>query len=276
MEQSSQIANNSQPSAGSPRLTIRIGKNSLSFSAIEQSAEESLLFQPFTVKSGISMAANLRQAFQECGLLQRQWQRARVLVDAPVIMIPLEEFEESDYEICYRHCLTGHDSDEILYNVLPSLNAIAVFSMNKDLKMVISDHIADAKYEHVCSSVWRHLHRRSFTGTRKKLYGYFHDRQLCIFQFAQHRFRFVNSYDVTRAHNAVYYLLYVWKQLALNQQKDELHLVGDIPEKEELQAELHKYLQNVYIINPVADFNRAPLTNMKGLPYDLMTFYLGK
>lgn len=276
MEQSLQTTNSSQQSVRSPRLTIRIGKNSLSFSAVEQNAEESLLFQPFTVKSGISMAANLRQAFQECGLLQRQWQRARVLVDTPVIMIPLEEFEENDYETYYHHCLTGHDNDEILYNVLPSLNAIAVFAMNKDLKMVIGDHIADVKYEHVCSSVWRHLHRRSFTGTRKKLYGYFHDRQLCIFQFVQNRFRFVNSYEVTHAHNAVYFLLYVWKQLALNQQKDELHLVGDIPEKEELLEELHKYLQNIYVINPAADFNHAPITAMKGLPYDLLTFYLGK
>ena len=33
---------------------------------------------PYTVKSGVSMAANLRQAFKESELLQRGYQKVRV------------------------------------------------------------------------------------------------------------------------------------------------------------------------------------------------------
>jgi len=258
------------------RLTIRISKGSLSFSAVQKDAENQLLYHPYTVRSGISMAANLREAFQEDDILSLDWQRVLVLLDSPVLVIPTEEFQEDSYETYYHHCMSGHENDDIMFNVLPSLNAVAVYAINKDLKMVIHDHFQDVKIEHLCVSVWRHLHRRSFTGTRRKLYGYFHDKQLNICSFAQNRFRFINTYDVSHAHDATYFLLYVWKQLALDQRKDELHIAGDIPEKEELFAELRKYLQNIYAINPSADFNRAPITSIQGLPYDLMTFYLGK
>jgi hypothetical protein len=76
---------------------------------------------------------------------------------------------------------------------------------------------------------------------------------------------------VHHAHDALYFLLYVWKQLMLQQETDELHLVGELPEQEWLMGELKKYVQKVYVINPSAEFNRAPATKIKGMPFDLMT-----
>ena len=48
----------------------------------------------------------------------------------------------------------------------------------------------------------------------------------------------------------------------------------DIQDSEWLLAELKKYLQNAYIINPSADFNRAQVTEIKGMPYDLQTLFV--
>ena len=167
--------------------------------------------------------------------------------------------------------MEGHT---IISNVIPPLNAVAVYSIHKDLRTVIEDHFEDVKYNHLCIPVWNNLHRRSFTGQRRKLYGYFHGRQLEVFAFQQNRFRFSNSYQVPRMKDAVYFLLYVWKQLGMDQMKDELHLVGNIPYREELMTELHQYVQNAFVINPTAEFNRAPVTQVKDMPYDLMAFYL--
>ena len=53
-----------------------------------------------------------------------------------------------------------------------------------------------------------------------------------------------------------------------------MHIVGDIPDRDWLFAELRKYLQKAYIINPSADFNRVPVTNIKGMPYHLLTLFV--
>jgi hypothetical protein len=50
-----------------------------------------------------------------------------------------------------------------------------------------------------------------------------------------------------------------------------MHLVGEIPEKDWLMQELRRYLQKAYALNPTAEFNRAPATQIKNMPFDLMT-----
>ena len=255
------------------RLTIRIGRGTMSFSMPTEDGQ-GVIYEPYVVKSGVSMAANLREAFNNSDLLFNPPPRVRILLDSDVLMVPVESFDEQLKDAMFQHAFPGREQDLIYYNVLPDLNAVAVFSMNKDLRLVVDDHFQDVRLVTAVSPVWRHLHQRSFTGTRFKLYGYFHERHLDVFSFQQNRFKFCNSFEAGRSHDALYFLLYVWHQLQLDAEYDELHLVGDIPEQEWLVSELKKYLQKPYVINPVADFNRHCVTEIKSMPYDLQTLYV--
>ena len=220
------------------------------------------------------MAANLREAFRESELLGRGYERAVVLTDAPVLMVPVDEFREESKETLYRHAFSGAEGDVVLYNVLPALHAVAVFAVNKDFKLVVDDHFEEATFVALCSPVWNYLHQRSFTGNRRKLYGYFHDKKLEIVGYDKNRFKFCNSFAVNNPNDALYFLLGVWKQLGLEAERDELHLVGDIIERDALLEEAQRYVKRVFYINPSGEFNRAPVTQIKGMPYDLITLYL--
>ena len=57
--------------------------------------------------------------------------------------------------------------------------------------------------------------------------------------------------------NVVYYLLYIWQQLGFDQQKDELYLIGRVPDQEHTLRELHRFLAEVAFIHPAAEFKRA-------------------
>ncbi len=257
-----------------PRLTMRIGQYSLSFSAIKTGDARDIVFEPYTVKSGMSMAANLREALKEIDIINNGWQRAEALIDSPVLMIPVDLFDAGQKEVLYHNAITGHERETVIYNVLPSLNVVAVFSINKDLKLVIDDNFNDVRYTHVCVSVWNHLYRKSFTGVRMKLYAYFHDKKLDVFSFRQNRFRFTNSFSTNLAPDAVYFILNIWKQLAFNNKRDELHLAGDLPDRETLEKELRQFIQNVYVVNPGAEFSNSPIAEIKNIPYDLITHFL--
>lgn len=255
------------------RITLRFSRNTLSFSAIDKTTSGQLRFQPYIVKSGISMAANLREAFKEDNMLQEEYDRAQVLPDSPVLLIPVEEFKEDSLEMLYNHAFLKHEGELIKHIVLPELNVIAAFAVNKDLNVVLNDHFSDIRFIPTMLPVWNYLHRRSFTGIHKKLYGYFHDQKLDIFSFDKNRFKFANVFDTPHSKDAVYFLLYVWKQLNLDTHHDELYIVGDIPEREKLVSMLKLYLQKVFAINPSALLNRAPITQIKGLPFDLLALY---
>ena len=260
---------------GKQRLTIRVGKSTLSFAMSDMGGNgQPIAYEPYVIKSGISMAANLRSAFKTVELLSGSPVRVFVMIDTPALMVPVEQFEEPEAEPLYQATLIQDQPLSITYNVLPDLNAVAVFGINKDLRLVITDHFPQARFIHVMEPVWRHLYRRSFTGHHEKLYAYFHDGQADIFAFQQSRFRFCNAYETAHARDAVYFLLNVWKTLQLDAEADELHLVGDIPDREWLVEELHRYLHKAYVINPVAEFNRAPATQLKDIPFDFMTLLI--
>ncbi|MBR6275350.1 MAG: DUF3822 family protein [Prevotella sp.] len=256
------------------RIVLRIGQHHLSFSSIDMMTSEApVTYEPYVIKSGISLAANLREALKGASLQQMGYQMALVMVDAPVLLIPIEVFEVSNMAEMYAHSFPSKEPQVLLYNVQPDLNAVAVYAINKDVKTVLDDNFPDLKMMAAVSPVWKHLHRRSFTGMRNKIYGYFHDGKLDIMAFQQNHFRFYNQFETSHTHDALYFLLYVWNQLMLDVNQDELHLVGEIREKELLLEELHQYLQNVYVINPTAEFNRAPATLVKGMPFDLVTLF---
>lgn len=259
------------------RLAIRIGQGTLSFSTIEKGTDGSdkVVYEPYPLNSGISIAANLREAFKEATLLAVSYQSVSVLIDSPVLIIPSDMYVEKELTLLYDHSFPSSVSNRVVLPcVLPTLSAVAAFSLSKDLKMVVDDHFAGARFGCVAAPVWRYLQQRSYTGTRSKLYGYFHGRRLDVFSFSQNRFKYCNAFDVAQPNDALYYLLYVWKQLRMSNDNDELHIVGDIPEQDFVVEELRGFLQRVYVINPAGDFNRAPVTQIEGMPYDLMTYYV--
>jgi hypothetical protein len=153
-----------------------------------------------------------------------------------------------------------------IYQELPNLNAVAVFCINKDLKLVIDEHFDEVQHLPLAYPVWTHLHRHSFSGVRKKLYVYFHDKQMELCSFDKNRFKFCNCFDADNAYDAVYYILYVWQQLGYNAQHDEIHLMGNVPGTEWMIEALHHHVHKV-IHNPQLSIDNNPI------PFDLQVLF---
>ncbi|MBO7590149.1 MAG: DUF3822 family protein [Prevotella sp.] len=253
------------------RLIIRISKGRLSFATADGS---DVLFEDYALNSSISMAANLREALRTVPLLEESFERVLVMVDTPTLMVPANLFAEEESEELYHHAFTGQEQQLVMHTVLPDLNAVVLFAVQKDLRSVIANNFGDVRYTAAVAPVWRHLHQRSYTGQHQKIYSYFHDRRMEVFSYAQNRFKFCNSYAVNNPNDALYYLLAIWKQLTMDAEHDELHLVGDIPERDQLLEEAQKFVKRVFYINPSGEFNRAPVTQIKGMPYDMMTLFV--
>ena len=254
------------------KLVIRVGKGSLMFTTTDDQSQ--VVFEQYHINSSITMAANLREALLSSDILKAPYQRTLVMVDSPVLMVPTDLFHEKEKTELYFHAFTKRTQQVVMHTVLPDLNSVALFSIDKDLLAVINDRMPQPSIVAAMISVWHHLHQRSYTGTHQKLYGYFHDRQMEVFSFNKNRFKFCNTYTVNNSNNALYYLLSVWKQLGMEPEHDELHLVGDLPDEEALLNEARQFIKRVFYINPSGEFNRAPVTRIASMPYDMMTLYV--
>jgi len=262
---------NNEKIASTQRLVIRVSRTSLSFSTTE---DGEVVYENYPLKSSISMAANMREALQSSPIFRQAYHRVLVMVDSPVLMIPSDQFDERLMEDYYYHAFAKKDQQVLMFTVLAELSSVAVFPVSKDLRTVLTDAFDNVRFVAAMTPLWHHLNQRNYTGRHQKLYAYFHDKLVDVFSFTQNRFKFFNSFEVSGSGDALYFMLAVWKQLGLSPEHDELFLTGDVPERDTLKAELDQFVKRIFLVNPVGEFNRASVAQIKGIPYDLVILYV--
>ncbi len=242
-------------------LIIRIGMDSLT--VLTNDGQQTTM----DMKSGISISANLREAFKTLPLLSKNYERATIMVDAMTLLIPEEEFHDADSDILFSHAFSGHESDVKEHYTMADLHAVALFGFDKDLLTVIHDHFTATTFIPVCAPLWEHFARQT-SQSRQRLYGYFHDGKLDIFCFAKNRFKFSNSFSATHAHDTLYYLLNAFSQLGMKADRDEISLIGSTPHKLWICNNLKTYVQRV--VDDEADSLDLPLLRrFPAMPIDL-------
>lgn len=222
----------------------------------------------------MSLSANLREAFKEQSYLNAHFTKAVLMLNTPVVLIPREDFEETedfDKEAMYSCVMTGHKGEEKILREMPQFEAMALYAVNKDLKMVVGDNCERVDVTSIMLPMWEHLYKRYYqNGDRRRMFAYFHDKCLDICSFEQRRIHFANVFDAQHAHDAMYYILFAWKQLGMRQKGDELFIAGEMPHGEWLLQKLESYIAHVHIVAPSVSLNRSPLSMIEGMPFDMM------
>jgi len=208
----------------------------------------------FIRKSGMSATANLREAFKTCDLLKQPFSGIQVLVDAPTMLVPEEEFQESDIQALFDHVYKGFEYHLKTFVRLPEMHSVAVYAIEKDILTVIGDHSDHYQILPASVPVWRYMHRHEQGMNRRKLFAYFHDEKIDVFSFSHNRFVFANNFKVDNEHDALYFILYTWSQMKLDSEKDELHMIGDVLNRRWLSERIHQYLSRPFFdsIEPLA------------------------
>lgn len=250
-------------------LIIRIGIDTLSLAVVGKASSSLVSYEQTQLKGGLSVAANLREAFHYSELLQQPYATAYIMADTPTMLIPLDEYKSNEAATLYDHTFTGNEQQLKISCALLDLQAVAIFSIDRDLKAVIDEHFSNRHFLPICFPLWRHLNQRGHGRGRQRLYGYMHGDRIEVFRFNQNRFKFCNNFAATQAQDALYFLLYVFRQLAMDATRDEIYLLGDIPRKKWLTDNLHEYVKNV-IPADATDIGLTPSQRWQQIPLDML------
>lgn len=255
------------------RLAIRISNSNMFFSVGDPLTKDDFTYEIYNINKGISIAANLREAFKTSELLLSGYKRSIIILDSPAMIIPIEEYDEQNVEDLYKFTHKLNNNETIINNAISELNLSIAYKLNKDLQLVLNDHFDDIHYLHIMQSVWIDTYHYHYKNESMMLFVYFHNKKFEVFSFKQNRIYFYNSYNYCSINDTTYYILCVWKQLGIDIKMDILYLFGDIPNREELIASLNRFLYSVKDIYSTEKFTDSCIINMKELPYDLITLY---
>ena len=92
------------------------------------------------------------------------------------------------------------------------------------------------------------------------MYAHLRKDAVDVYGYERGRLLLANSFECRTTPDRIYYLLYIWKQLGFEQERDELHLTGDLNDKELLLPELRKFIRQVFIMNPATNLDLQAIT----------------
>ena len=69
-----------------------------------------------------------------------------------------------------------------------------------------------------------------------------------------------NSFECKQTADRIYYLLYIWKQLGFEQERDELHMTGDLNDKELPLPNRQKFFGQFLNKNPATNLDLQAIT----------------
>ncbi len=125
-----------------------------------------------------------------------------------------------------------------------------IFGMDKSAYLFLKEQYPEAKFYSQASPLSEYFSTKSRLGNSKKMYVSLRKHATDLFCYERGHLLLANSFEYEQTADRIYYLLYTWKQLGFDQERDELHLTGILADKENLVTELRKFILQVFIMNP--------------------------
>lgn len=100
-----------------------------------------------------------------------------------------------------------------------------------------------------------------------------HEKGIDVLCFSRKTFLLGNHFPCEKNRDAIYYILYAWKQLKLDRFADSLFVTGTPPLNEELVQNLRLYIRHVYQ-GRFPKKKRFENINAGNIPFELAAFSL--
>ncbi len=256
-------------------MSIRLSADGFSFSMLDPSGKQSFLYTSVPIDPSISLTANIKQTLAGNDLLcGKRYARVNVLLDTPKwSVVPLEMFEDEQAEIWYRHCHHATCGEKVLYNILDRSNVVIVFAMEQVAWQLVQEIWPGAYVYASITPIVNHLalkKKSSIPVANRKAYIHQGCRSIDVVVFDHNVPLVLNSFPCRSVADSSYYVLNLWRQLDLNQELDELYLIGTAAANEELEIALKPYIKTIVVVNPMAEFNRSEVAAYEGISYDML------
>lgn len=228
-------------------LSIRLRSDGLSFSAYNPQETGSFFYRECDFGRIPSFMDKLKDFFFENELLSYSFKRTYILCEsAPYTIVP-EKIVEEEKAKEFLNFTSSYPSNRALTNALKSMSAAIVFGIEEELYEFCCRSLLSPAFVHPLTPLLSYWRRISLKGTRKQLFTYIHGKQLDIACFEKGSLVFINTFQFEHVNDILYYILYVWKQLELDQQNDPLHISGKSDLRIRITETLHTYIR--YISN---------------------------
>lgn len=164
-------------------------------------------------------------------------------------LVPSALFEENKPETFLQLNEPISDREDVFFNTLCNLDAKNVFTVPKDLVIVIRKHFSNAHFIHSSTVFIEGLLFRSKNLSNKessaKVFADFYPSFFELVVLGNGKLLLNNTFRYETPEDIAYYILFVYEQLHLNPEETELTLSGEIDKTAKEHALLYTYIRHI-------------------------------
>lgn len=166
-------------------------------------------------------------------------------------------------------------NDELLAEKLKYIDSHNIYSLNKNIKQLFLKKFVGINFLHHSSSLINNTLFKYKNASNTKIIVHVQATHMEIIAVQDKNLIFYNSFDYKSQEDFIYYILFVYDQLKLNPEEQEVELIGEINKKSNLYDILFKYIRFIKFGSRIESFKYH--TNLDSLPshffYNLFNQY---
>ena len=228
-------------------LAVEINKDQLSFSIknekneivrIEQHEFKSDNTKQKTNKIEKIIISNkfLKQNFKSCTL---------ILNNEFFTLIPNKMFDVNNYKKYYDFCFKQDPDNEIIFEEIKNIKSINIYSINKSLKNILLNYFPKIKIIHTCTNLINSISNKINQYENQNILLNINKSNFQIILFHDSDLLLYTYFHYEQEEDFLFYLLYISKELKINQKNSNIYLTGNINSKSTITLLIKKYFQNI-------------------------------
>ena len=231
-------------------VSIRLCSDGLSFAGHIPSEKDSFFYTETEIDRTKPYIQAIKDIFFAHSFFSCTFKHTYVIcANRQYTLVPENIFLEQQKERLMSFVFSSPE-EKILYESLNELDSVILFGIQPKVYDFFSRSLINPIFTHAVTAQLTQWRDRSLTAYPKQLYVALYKDTMDAACFYRESLLFINSFHVHDSADMLYYILYIWKQTGMDQQKDKLILFANTETYLALKEQLQTYLLQIEHVPP--------------------------
>jgi len=249
-------------------LTIYTGQEHFSFSVYDPDETGSYFYKEITAENQTDAFSAFKEAFFDNDFFSLPFGKVWIMHRTPVFtFIPNTIYKDKTRED-FLNFLFSEQQGIVLNHIVSYTGISVVYQMPEMIHDFFIRSFTNPEFIHYSAPVIAYFLDKVKKVSFRRMVVILQEKGLDIFCFSERTFLMGNYFPCNNVSEALYYILFTWKQLQFNQLDDYLHIAGFGSYREELVAQLTPYLLNIHSLSVFPEIHFEGVDTGK-IPFEL-------
>lgn len=230
-------------------LTVYVCPEQFAFSLFNPEEASSFFYRKITGNRQSDAFSTFKEAFFDNDFFTLPYRKVRIMNQSPFFTYIPHPLYNEEYKEDFMRFLFSEQGGITLNQSLPSAGMVVLHQCPETIHRFLLRSFAHPEFIHHSTPLITYFLEKSRTIKANQMVVNIREKGLDIFCFRPNTFLMGNYFPCKHLSEMIYYILFTWKQLKLNQLNDILHLTGDSALQNELNCNLSIYIQQINCLN---------------------------